>query len=250
MLLGLMGLTACIGSKEPQDFVVIPAEVLYDQALIDLRQKDYKKAAETFSEVERQHPYHELAPQADILAAYAYFTDESYERALISLERFISLRPGHKLFPYAVYLKALCYYRSMSSVERDQELTKKAIETFSFLIQIAPNTDYAADSQLKLEQAQDHLAAAYMTRGRWLQRRSQYLAAKSRFSDVVDNFQKTSQIEEALYRLIEVHLALGLREEAEQYTKVLGHNYPNSVWYERGYKLLKGLAVNSTSLEG
>ena len=213
------------------------------QAVDALENRSFVEAAALFDEVERQHPYSLWATKAQLMAGYANYEGNKYNDALTALNRFIQLHPGNKDIPYAYYLRALSYYEQITDVSRDQKITQKALGSLQEIIRRFPNTKYARDAKLKLDLTRDHLAGKEMAIGRWYLRRGEYLAAINRFRQVVDKFQTTSHIPEALHRLSEAYSALGLTEEARQVASVLGHNYPGSEWYVDSYSLMTGTVV-------
>lgn len=232
---------ACSSDKEETPVLEeekISAEEQYNKAQDGFEKKNYKKAAEDFLEVERNYPYSEWATHAQIQAAYAYYKDEEYNQALGTLERFIKLNPGSESVSYAYYLIARCYYNQISSVERDQEMTVKARKALNDVVQRYPESDYARDAKFKLDLVEDHLAGKEMAVGRYYLERKQYIGAINRFKTVVEDYPTTAQVEEALHRLVEAYLSLGVVPEAQKYAAVLGHNYPGSEWYQDSYDLL------------
>ena len=233
-----MILAACgsDGSKQP---VERPVEDLYNSAMNALLDEDYGDAATAFDEVERQHPYSVWATKAQLMAGYAFYQDNEYDQAVIAAERFLQLHPGHDDSAYAQYLIGLCYYEQISDVGRDQKNTQLALDSFDKVVQRFPNTVFARDAQLKIDLADDHLAGKEMEVGRTYQSLEFYVAAINRFRTVIERFQTTSHVPEALHRLTESYLALGVVEEAQATAAVLGHNYPGSEWYADSYALLK-----------
>ncbi len=232
-------LSACAGSED-EAYVERPVNDLYNVALDELKNGNNTRAAAAFQEVERQHPYSQWATRGQIMAAYAFYKANEYDQGVDAARRFIDLHPGHKDVPYAYYLIGISYYDQISDVGRDQKMTALAYEAFDELIRRFPDSDYGRDAKLKAELAQDHLAGKEMEIGRYYQRQGKYVAAANRFKAVVDQYQTTTQIEEALHRLTETYLALGVREEAVKSAAVLGHNYPGSRWYQDSYALLAG----------
>lgn len=214
------------------------AEQLYNTAYKLLNKTSYQKSAETFEKVELEHPYSKWATKAKLMGAYAYYKDQKYDDAIISLDRFIKFHPGNKDIAYAYYMKALCYYEQISSVEKDQGNTEEALNALQQVIIRFPNTDYAKDAQLKIDLALDHLAGKEMEVGRYYLTQNNYLSAVNRFSVVVIEYQTTSHIEEALYRQVEIYSILGLNEEANKAGKVLDYNYPSSKWNKRAKGIL------------
>lgn len=233
----LLLLAAC-GTTEEEVQVEEPVEALYSKAQMALQDKSYIEATRYFDEVERQHPYSEWATRAQLMAAYSSYKGQMYDEAIIALDRFIELHPGHQDIAYAYYLKALSYYERISDVRRDQALTVKAMRALDTLIKRFPDTEYARDAQLKLDLAEDHLAGKEMEVGRYYLNRNHINAAINRFRTVVVNYQTTTHVPEALHRLVEAYLTLGLKREATRVAAVLGYNYPGSEWYERSYALL------------
>ena len=193
-----------------------------------------------FDEVDRQHPYSVWADKAQIMAAYALYKRNKYDDAVVALERFIQLHPGSRDAPYAYYLKALCYYERITDVGRDQDLTRRAMAALDEVVRRYPKSKYARDARLKRDLTNDHLAGSEMKIGRFYLKKKQYLAAINRFRGVVDNYPLTSHVPEALHRLTEAYLALGLKDEAQATTAVLGHNFPGSDWYVDSYALVTG----------
>ena len=222
---------ACSSTKEVEKPKT--AEELYNQAHNDLDRTAYKKAAETFEKVELEHPYSKWATKAKIMGAYAYYKDQKYDDAILSLDRFIKFHPGNKDITYA------CYYEQITGVEKDQENTRLALQALRQVITRFPNTEYAKDASLKLELTYDHLAGKEMEVGRYYLNQENYLSALNRFSVVVNDYQMTSHIEEALYRQVEIYTILGLKKEAGQAFRVLEYNYPKSKWTEDARKVLK-----------
>ena len=213
---------------------------LYGEARGFLAEKDYSKAAESFDEVEKQHPFSEWAARSQVMAAYANYKAQKYDDAVLALERFMDMYPSNESMDYVYYLTALCYYEQISDVGRDQGVTRKAQKALTDVVRRFPDSPYARDAQLKLDLTNDHLAGKEMMVGRYYLGNKEYLAAANRFRAVVEEFSTTSHTPEALHRLVEVYLLLGVREEAERYAAVLGHNFPESEWYERSYALLRG----------
>lgn len=220
-------------------YVARDVDTLYLAAKDRLDRGAYKESAALFDEVERQHPYSPWARQAMLMSAYAHYLDGSYSDAIQGAQRFIALHPGNKDTPYAFYLVAMSYYEQISDVTRDQKITQQALEALGDVARRYPNTKYAADARLKLDLVNDHLAGKDMEIGRFYQRSAKWLAASLRFRSVVDNYQTTTHAPEALYRLTESYLALGLPQEAQKSAAVLGVNYPGSKWYERAYDLMR-----------
>ncbi|MCU0947943.1 MAG: outer membrane protein assembly factor BamD [Porphyrobacter sp.] len=232
---------ACGGGKAKKDvaYVARDVETLYSEAQRRLDRGNTLLAAQLFDEVERQHPYSPWARRAQLMSAFSYYIARDYNKAIQNAQRFLSVHPGNKDAPYAYYLIALSYYEQISDVNRDQKITEQAQTALQEVNRRFPQTEYAADARLKLDLVSDHLAGKEMEIGRLYQRSGQWLAAAIRFRNVVEKYDTTSHTAEALYRLAESNLAIGIPEEAVKYTAVLGANYPGSEWYERAYKLVE-----------
>lgn len=237
-LLALSLLTAC-SSDDEEVYVESPVEQLYNDGHNALLAKEYAEAAQKFDEVERQHPYSIWATKAQLMAAYAHYENEKYDEAVIALDRFIQLHPSNKDVPYATYLKGLSYYEQISDVGRDQLMTDEAQKTFKDLIKRFPNSKYARDARIKLDLTIDHLAGKEMEIGRYYTSRNQCIAALNRFKSVVQKYQTTTHVPEALHRMIECYLQLGLEDEAKRTAAVLGHNFPGSEWYLDSYQIVE-----------
>ena len=226
-----------------------PIADLYNKALKHLQAGEYKSAAKDFSEVERQHPYSSWATRATLMTAYAQYQRNAYDDAMNASQRFITLHPGHKDAVYAYYLLAMCQYEQIRDVKRDQSITEKALTALDEVSRRFPGTNYSHDAEAKAVLARDHLAGKEMEVGRYYTRKKAYLAGINRYKTVLTRYQTTSQAPEALFRLTEAYLALGVRSEAQTAAAVLGHNYPNSDWYKDAYQLLgnEGLAPQANS---
>ena len=233
-----VGLANC-AKDEASIYLDRPVEDIYNYAMDLLLDKDYQMAALTFEEVERQHPYSMWATKAQLMSSYAHYLDNNYDDSVIAAERFVSLHPGHDDTAYAYYLLGLCYYEQISDVGRDQKMTVKALEAFESVVRRYPTSKYSRDAKLKMDLARDHLAGKEMEIGRTYQSLEFYVAAINRFRNVVERYQTTSHVPEALYRLTESYLALGVTKEAEVAAAVLGHNFPGSDWYAASYALLR-----------
>src|SRR6516165_8715 len=230
-------LAACGGSKKDV-YVEKPVDDLYNKAMDEMVEERFAAAAKTFDEVESQHPYSVWATKGQIMAAYAEYEAGNYGEAVIAADRFIQLHPGHRDVAYAYYLKAISYYVQIVDVGRDQKTTELALKALDDVVRRFPDSKYARDAKLKLDFTRDHLAGKEMEIGRYYLNRGQYLAAMNRFKRVIDNYQTTTHVPEALERLVECDLALGLTDEARENAAVLGHNYPGGEWYADAYSLL------------
>ena len=220
-------------SFEVEEQVERPVEELYNDALNTALAGNAKKAAPKFEEVERQHPYSSLAVRAQLMAAWAFYQDNNYPRAIASLDRFVELNPADERVEYAYYLKALSYYEQIVDVERDAAMTMLAMQAFEELVRRFPQGTYSRDAQLKIDLTRSHLAGKEMAVGRYYLNNQFYSAALRRFQIVIDNYDTTNQVPEALHRSAEAYQALGLIEEAGRIRQVAVYNYPNSIWTER-----------------
>ena len=233
-------LTACAhgGKKADTAYVARDVSSLYTAAKRTMDGGDYEQAAKLFDEVERQHPYSVWARRAQLMSAFNYYLARKYQDAINSAQRFVTIHPGNSEAPYAQYLIGMSYYQQIDDVTRDQTTTQQASDSFGELIRRYPQTRYAADARVKLDLIKDHLAGKEMEVGRFYQRSGQWLAATYRFRSVVDQYQTTTHTPEALERLVECYLALGVPDEAQKAGAVLGRNYPESYWYRQSLKLL------------
>ena len=220
-------------------YVARDVNTLYNAAWQRMQTGQYAMAAALFDEVERQHPYSVWARRAQLMSAFSYYAARDHTKSIESARRFLSIHPGNRDAPYALYLIGLNYYEQISDVTRDQAVTRQALDSLGELVRRYPNTAYAQDAQLKIDLVRDHLAGKEMEVGRFYQRRRQWLASVLRFRAVVDEYQTTSHTPEALMRLTESYLALGIPEEARRAAAVLGANYPESEWYQRAYNLVQ-----------
>ncbi len=231
-------LAACAAKKD--EYVERTVEDLYNSAMDELDSGDYTKAVKDFDEVDRQHPYSVWATKAQLMSAYTLYQQSKYDDSIIAADRFIQLHPGHRDVGYAYYLKALDYYIQVMDVGRDQKTTQQALNALGEVVRRFPDTRYARDARLKMDLARDHLAGKEMEIGRWYEQRGEYLAAMNRFKFVLITYQTTTHVPEALERLTECYLALGLTDEARRTASVLGYNYPGSKWYADTYALVAG----------
>jgi outer membrane protein assembly factor BamD len=239
--------TGCAGTKTKSDTAYVARDVntLYALAKNWLDKGRYADAAKAFDEVERQHPYSVWARRAQLMSAFSYYMARQYTDAISSANRFLTIHPGNKDAPYANYLVAMSYYQQIEDVTRDQKITQQASDSFGELIRRYPDSRYASDARLKLDLINDHLAGKEMEIGRFYQRQGNWLAATIRFRTVVDKFQTTSHTPEALERLVESYLALGLPTEAHKAAAVLSANYPGTKWYKHSYDLIQRYAPQS-----
>jgi outer membrane protein assembly factor BamD len=232
-----VGISGCARTKTKADTSYV--DTLYSAAKDRLDKGQFKLAAALFDEVERQHPYSAWARRAQLMSAFSYYLARDYTESTNSAQRFLSIHPGNRDAPYAYYLISLNYYEQITDVTRDQKITQQALDAMGELTRRYPNSRYAADARLKVDLIRDHLAGKEMEIGRFYQRRAQWLAAVVRFRTVVDKYDTTSHTPEALERLTESYLALGIPGEAQKAAAVLGANYPGSEWYERAFALMQ-----------
>jgi outer membrane protein assembly factor BamD len=232
-------LAACAGDKDkdelPPDESV---EILYNKAADLMDKGEYHDAAKAFSEVERQHPYSSWATKAQMMEAFANYQNLDYDEAITVLNQFIELHPGSNDVAYAYYLRALCNYERISDVRRDQTDAHDALRGMQDVVSRFPDSPYSKDATLKISLINDHLAGAEMNVGRWYLNQKLYIAAIDRFRVVLEKYQTTSHVPEALERLVECYVALGITKEAKATASVLGYNFPGSTWYKDAYSLL------------
>lgn len=231
-------LAAC--TTDEATYVERPVEELYNEAVDQVEVEEFAEAADLFLEVERQHPYSVWATKAQLMSAFSYYSDGQYDDAILSADRFIQLHPGNRDISYAYYLKALSYYEQITDVGRDQRITELALQSLDEVVRRFPDSRYAKDSLLKIDLTRDHLAGKEMEVGRYYHERKNYLAAINRYRIVIENYQTTTHVPEALLRLTEAYTALGIEPEARTNAAVLGYNFPGSNWYVDSYVLVEG----------
>ncbi|HMM14866.1 MAG TPA: outer membrane protein assembly factor BamD [Parvibaculum sp.] len=237
-LAGALVLLGGCSSDDELPYQERPVEQIYNKAMDYVADGSYQKAAQEFDEVERQHPYSIWARRATLMSAYSHYKVNEYDDAIVTAQRYIALHPGSKDVAYAYYLVALCYYEQISDVGRDQKMTEDALASLTALIQRFPQSEYARDARLKLDLTLDHLAGKEMEVGRYYLKKRDYIAAINRFRIVVERYQSTTHVPEALHRLVEAYLSLGVKPEAQTAAAILGYNYPGSDWYQDSYALL------------
>jgi outer membrane protein assembly factor BamD len=222
---------------------IIPPDQLYATALADMDAQRYNHAIETLRKLERQHPYSEFNEKAKLMEVYANYRIGKFDEAIMAADRYMALYPGSKETAYVLYLKGNSYFGQIKDITRDQKISQEANETYALLISNYPDSDYAKDAKDKLKIGVDQLAGKEMSVGRYYEGNGNFAAAIGRFQTVVQKYQTSTHIEEALYRLTEANLALGLVSEAQTAAAVLGHNYPASPWYKDAYGLLQKQGV-------
>ena len=258
LLSGCSGLTQWDGSfaglstsrARPSATVDRTPEGLYAAGVEALQQRRYPQAVELFDQLERDHPYSTWATNAKIMAAYGDYQRNRYVEAIAALDRFIQLHPAHRDIAYAYYLRALSFYEQINDAQRDQRATETAMAALQDVANRFPDTAYARDARLKIDLGRDHLAGREMVIGRFYQRQRLLNAAIGRFRRVVEDFQTTNHVPEALHRLTEIYLSLGLTDEARRTASVLGHNFPGNEWYQDSYALLVEGAPGSPAAPG
>ena len=237
-----LALGACASKDDDEDDLKLddtPADVLYNQGLSAMNSGKMSEASQKFEDIDRLHPYSEYARKALLMSAYVNYTRGKNEEAITAARRFVTLYPGSPDAPYAMYLIGQSYYRQIPVVERDQEVTAKALAAMDELVQRYPDSDYAAEAKAKAMATRDQLAGKEMEIGRYYLQRDNYIAAINRFRVVVTVYQTTRHVEEALARLTEAYYRLGVIPEAQTAAAVLGHNFPDSPWYKDAYSLLQ-----------
>ena len=223
------------------------AEEIFNSGEKEILRKRYGDAAEKFKEVERLFPYSDWSKRALIMQVYALHKDQAYENVVSAANRFIEFHPNDKDVPYAYYLIGLSYYDQVLEIGRDQKLTQEALAVFKLIIEEYPNSEYALSSQIKFDFLRDHLASKEMEVGRYYLKRTHFVPAINRFRRVIEDFSTTSQVPEALHRLVEANLSLGLIDEAQTAGAILGYNYKSTEWYERTFELLKSEGLKPKS---
>ena len=239
-VLVLMLLSACGNNDTKAEKPPEPVDKIYNDATAKLQNSEFKAAIAGFDDVSRIYSYSEWAPRAEIMSAYASYRSHQYDDALATIDRFVKQHPNSSNTPYAYYLKTMCYYEQITDVGRDQKTTTLAQQALADLISRFPDSEYARDARIKLDLVMDHLAGKEMEIGRYYERHQEYLAAINRFRKVVEKYQTTSHTPEALHRLVECYLKLGVKDQAQKYAAVLGYNYPASSWYKDTYALMNG----------
>ncbi|MDA9864627.1 outer membrane protein assembly factor BamD [Pelagibacterales bacterium] len=232
-------LSSCSSSK-----LVVPESegeklsILYADALKKTKKKDYVDAALIFEDIERQYPYSTWASQAQLMAAFNYLRSNMHDESLNAIDRYLSLNPGSKQIDYAFYMKGLNYFNQISDVTRDQSITHIALQSFNEVISRFPDSKYASDSKKKNKIINDRLAGKELDIALQYQKDHQWVAAINRYNIIINKFANTRYASEALHRLVEIYLSIGLIKEAEKYAATLGYNYPDSYWYKASYELI------------
>ena len=209
----------------------------YSEGMKSLEKGDVLFAAKKFNEAEILFPQSEWAPKSALMAAYSYYIQDYYGDAISELERFKKIYPKHKNLDYVNYLLAICYYEQIVDEKKDLQAIKNAKKYFNYIISEYPNTEYSSDAEFKIDLINDILASKEMYVGRYYFEKKKWIPAINRFKTVIDEYDTTIYVEEALHRLVEVYYTIGLTEEAEKYAQLLGYNYKSSKWYEKSYSV-------------
>ena len=236
----MLGGCSWFDSKEvdKEDPATVPVEETYNRAVDAMSAKRYSAAIKQFDNIEQYYPYSTWAVNAQLMGGYAEYLQQKYTDAIGPLDRFIQLHPSHRDIAYAYYLRALCHYEQIADIARDQKGTQEAMGALQEVVNRFPDSAYARDARLKIDLARDHLAGKEMEIGRWYESQRLYNAAIGRFLRVVEDYQTTNHVPEALHRLTELYLLIGLPDQARRTAAVLGHNYPGSQWYVDSYNQL------------
>src|ERR1700722_5866974 len=244
VVLGPLGACSTLGdlfaSKDDDTVIEEPADKLYNEGLFLLNdKKEFKAAAKKFEEVDRQHPYSDWARKSLIMSAFAYYEGGDYDESINAAKRYVTLHPGSPDAAYAQFLIGSSYFDRIPDISRDQDRTEKAVAELEEVVRKFPNTEYAISAKKKIDIARDQLAGKEMDVGRWYMQKKDYTGAINRFKVVVTRYQTTRHVEEALMRLTEAYMTLGIVDEAQTSAAVLGHNFPDSPWYQDAYNLVK-----------
>ncbi len=242
-IVAMVAACSMFGPSKITEEAIVPADTLYQSALADMDRQRYNTAIDTLKKLERQHPYSEYNEKAKLMQVYANYRIGKFNEAILAADRYMALFPSSPETPYVLFLKGTAYFGQIKDITRDQQLSKDAIDTYTLLIANYPKSDYAKDAREKMVVAIDQLAGKEMSVGRYYAGNGQYAAAINRFRTVVDKYQTSTHIEEALFRLTESNLALGLTNEAQTAAAVLGHNYPSSSWYKDALELLRKVGL-------
>lgn len=231
------------GNKIKEEPIVAP-DVLYNQAIKEMDEQKYMTAATTLQKLQRQHPNSEYHEKAKLMEVFANYRIGKFDDAIAAADRYLALYPTSKEVPYILFLKGNSYFGQIKDITRDQQISQNAIDTYTLIITNYPDSPYAKDARERLGTGVDQLAGKEMSVGRYYLGNGNYVAAINRFTVVAEKYQRSSQIEEALFRLTEANLALGLISEAQTAAAVLGHNYPQSTWYKQAYELLQKQGIS------
>jgi outer membrane protein assembly factor BamD len=240
-------ITDMFAAKDDDNYVEEPADKLYNEGLYLLNDKhDFKSAAKKFEEVDRQHPYSDWARKSLVMSAFAYYQGGDYDESITAARRYVTLHPGSADAAYAQFLIGSSYFDRIPDISRDQDRTEKAVNELQEVVRKFPNTEYAIAAKKKMDIARDQLAGKEVDVGRWYMQKKDYTGAINRFKTVVTRYQTTRHVEEALMRLTEAYMTLGIVDEAQTSAAVLGHNFPDSPWYQDAYNLVKSRGLEPT----
>ena len=247
VLLSAVALGGCALDPAHDPTEVKPVGFLYNDAMDKLLASDFEAAATGFEELDRQHPFSAWAARSQLMSGYAWFLAKNHEEAILALDRFVELNPANRYAPYAYYLRGIVYYDRIDAIGLDSRRVREAQAALRQVVRRFPNTEYARDSAFKVDLTRSHLAANEMDVGRQYLKQGIYFAAIGRFRKIMDDFQDTALVPEALFRLVESYSALGLFEEARRNAAILGHNYPDGIWYTAAWDLLGRLGARDES---
>ena len=238
-------------AKDPDAFPDQPADKLYNEGLYLMNEKrDMKAASKKFEEVDREHPYSDWARKSLLMSAYAAYQQGDYDNCIGAASRYVTLHPGSPDAAYAQYLIAASHYDQIPDISRDQGRTEKAVAALEEVVRKYPNSEYAISAKAKIEGARDQLAGKEMAIGRYYMKKKDYIGAINRFKTVVTQYQTTREVEEALERLTEAYMAMGIVTEAQTAAAVLGHNFPDSRWYKDAYNIVKSGGLEPSENQG
>ncbi|MEQ1770488.1 MAG: outer membrane protein assembly factor BamD [Devosia sp.] len=249
-VLAFVSACSLFGPTKLVDEEIIPPETLYSQALKKMDEQRYQESLDLLKKLQRQHPYSDFNEKAKLMEVYGNYHIGRFDDAIAAADRYTATFPSSPEMPYVLFLKGTAYFAQITDITRDQKISQQAIDTYTLLISNYPDSKYAKDAKDKLVIAVDQLAGKEMSVGRYYAGNGQYTAAINRFKVVVDKYQTSSHIEEALFRLTESNLALGLNHEAQTAAAVLGHNYPSSQWYKDALKLLQDVGLEPVVQQG
>ena len=256
LLLSILILFISCSKQEVKENIILEKSLemqvleAYEQGMNSLNSNDVLFAAKKFNEAEMLFPQSKWAPKSALMAAYSYYKQDYYGDAIAELDRFLKVYPNHKNLSYAYYLLGICYYEQIVDEKKDLQSILKSKDIFQTLIEKFPNTEYSVDAEFKIDLVNDILASKEIYLGRYYVDRKKWIAAINRFRTVLDNYDDTIYIEEALHRLVEIYYLLGLKEESKKYATLLGYNYKSSQWYEKSYVIFdKMYAQNKKDFE-
>lgn len=249
-----VSVSACsIFGEKDEDVAIgpdIPAEKLYNEGLYYLNDGKFSTAAEKFEEVDKQHPYTDWARKSLVLQAYSHYSQGNYDDAITNARRYLALYPGTEDAAYAQYILAMSYYNEIPDISRDQQRTQRALAALQEIVDKYPKSEYAEPARQRIVVARDQLAGKEMDVGRYYLNQRNYIGAVNRFRTVVSDYQTTRHVEEALARVAEAYLSLGVTNEAQTAAAVLGHNFPESRWYQDTYKLVQSRGLEPREDKG